>query len=358
MLLLSLAVPSGALAASPAEGKVTVLDPVFVEAAPLASGAAGIPWQYFTVPGFEIISRCPNTFNEAYALALGKATAARLAFLPADFWGELPTPIKIVIYNRPPDPSEGYVQFNPIDLAWSSEDSAILGSDSVRLSHPLTLGDGDTFINCGNYWGIQPGLSDFSVDVDSAILIESRAPRLPAWFVAGVEGQRGLFAHRAIRSSPQGDSLVLPNAVWTTTSETMAIQDEARKMRKDGKKPRARTLLALGDLFGGGVAPEQRDLWNAEASLLVRWGLYRSGNRQGFLGFVAHCAKEPVTEALFRKHLGLGYAEAHGSLADYLPDAAMRLHHGPAGGPRPRIPGHPRRHVDRGGADRRGLGAP
>ena len=317
-----LAWPVCALAAAPADGKVTLLDPVFVEAAPVATGAAGIPWQYFAVPGFEVISRCPNAFNEAYARALEKATAARLAFLPAEFWGELPTPIKVVIYNRPPDPREGYVQLSPIDLTWSSEDSAILGSDSVRLSHPLTLGDGDTFINCGNYWDVQPGLADFSVDVDSAILLETRAPRFPAWFIAGVEGPRGLYSHRALRSSLQGDRLVLPNAVWTTTSETMAIQDEAKRRRKDGGPPRVRTLLPLGDLFGADVGPDQRDLWGAEASLFVRWGLFRSGNRQGFLDFVRRTAKEPVTEALFRECLGRGYPEVQRQLSDYLPEAA------------------------------------
>jgi hypothetical protein len=318
----ALAWPLSALAAAPADGKVTLLDPVFVEASPVASGAAGIPWQYFTVPGFEVISRCPNAFNEAYARALQNATAARLAFLPADFWGELPTPIKIVIYNRPPDPREGVVQLNPIDLTWSSEDSAILRSDSVRLSHPLTLGDGDTFINCGNYWDIQPGLADFSVDVDSAILLETRAPRFPAWFIAGVEGQRGLYSHRALRSSLQGDSLVLPNAVWTTASETMAIQDEARKRRKDGGQPRARTLLPLGELFGADVGPDHRDLWGAEASLFVRWGLFRSGNRQGFLDFVRRAAREPVSEALLRDCLGRGYPDVERQLGGYLPDAA------------------------------------
>ena len=305
-----------------AEGKVTLLDPVFVEASPVASGAAGIPWQYFSVPGFEIISRCPNSFNESYAAALEKATAARLALLPREFWGELPTPIKIVIYNRPPDPRRGYVSLNPIDLSWSSESSAILGSDSVQLSHPVTLGDGDTFINCGNYWEIQPGLGDFSVDVDSAVLIETRAPRFPGWFVAGVEGPRGLYSHRGIRSSAQGDLMVLPNAVWTTVAETVAIQDEARKKPKDGEKPRARDLLPLGDLFSGAVSAEQRDLWNAEAALFVRWGLFRSGERQAFLDLVSQAASGPVTEALFRKYLGLGYAEVQQRLGEYLPEAA------------------------------------
>ena len=158
--------------------------------------------------------------------------------------------------------------------------------------------------------------------MDSGILLGTRAPRFPAWFIAGVEGPRGLYSHRALRSSLQGDSLVLPNAVWTTTSETMAIQDEARKRRKDGGPPRVRTLLPLGILFGADVGPDQRDLWNAEASLFVRWGLFRSGNRQGFLDFVRRTAREPVTEALFRECLGQGYPEVQRQLGEYLPEAA------------------------------------
>ena len=322
ILLGSIVLLSNARGAAPGDGKVTVLDPVFVEASPVASGAAGIPWQYFAAPGYEVISRCPNAFNEAYALALKKATAARLAFLPAEFWGDLPTPMKIVIYNRPPDSRESYVQLNPIDLTWSAEDSSILGSDSVRLSHPLTLGDGDAFINCGNYWDIQPRLGDFSVDVDSAILIETRAPRFPSWFVAGVEGPCGVYSHRALRSSFQGDVMVLPNAVWTTTAETVAIQEEAKKMRKDGGKPHVRAMLPLGEVFSDGMGSDQRELWNAEAALFLRWGLFRNGKRQAFLDFVNQATKEPVTEALFRKYLGLGYADVQRQLGDYLPDAA------------------------------------
>jgi len=299
-----------------------VLDPVFVEASPVASGAAGIPWQYFTVPGFEIISRCPNAFNEAYAQALERATAARLAFLPAEFWGELPTPIKIVMYNRPPDPREGAVQLNPIDLTWSSEDSAILGSDSVLLSHPLTLGDGDTYINCGNYWDIQSGLSDFSVDVDSAILIESRVPHLPAWFIAGTVGQCGLFSHRAIRSALLGYVAVLPNAIWTTTDDTLAIQQEAARTAKGREKPRVRMLPPIDELLHNSGSRDQRDLWNAESALLVRWGLFGSGKRQAFLDFVDQATREPVSEAMFRRFLGFGYVEAQRRLGEYLPDAA------------------------------------
>ena len=78
------------------DGGVTMLEPVFVEA------STGDPWNYFTVPGFEVISHCSDSFNTTYARALERATAARLAVLPAEFWGDLPTPMKVILYNREP----------------------------------------------------------------------------------------------------------------------------------------------------------------------------------------------------------------------------------------------------------------
>lgn len=304
------------------DSRITVLDPVFVEAFPVATGHSGIPWQYFSVPGFEIISRCPAAFNEAFARAVARSTAARLALLPGDFWGVLATPIKIILYDRVPEQRDGPIQLNPIDLTWSPEDGAIMGSDSIQLSHPVTLGDGDTFINCGNYWDIQAGQSDFSVDVDSAILIETRVPHLPAWFVAGLVGPRGLYTHRGTLATPQGDFLLLPNAIWTTTAETVAIQNETKEKHKDGWKAPVRVTLPVDILFAGAADPEKRDLWNAEAALFVRWGLYKSGDRQAFLDFVNQATREPVTEPMLRSHLGLGYAEVTERLGDYLPQAA------------------------------------
>jgi len=80
---------SATVSLSGSSSQVTVLDPVFVE----ASSTTGTPWQYLSTPGFEIISRCPYTFNAAFVRALEKSEAARLALLPAPFWGDIPTPI-------------------------------------------------------------------------------------------------------------------------------------------------------------------------------------------------------------------------------------------------------------------------
>jgi hypothetical protein len=275
------------------------------------------------LPGYEVLSHCPDDFNEMYLSALQEATAARLAFLPASFWGEMPTPIKIVLYDRAPEKREGIVPGSPIDLSWAPENGAVVGSGSVQLSHPVTVGDGDTYISCGNYWYLDSTSHDLSVDPDSEILIGNRVPRFPAWFVAGVEGPCGIYVNRLIRSSPSGGYVALPNALWTSLAETIAIQGESREKNKEVPSRHAHALLPLGDLFSGRVRADQRDLWNAESALLVRWGLFRSGDRKAFLDFVEQTAREPVTEALFRKFLGMDFADAERQLREYLPRAVM-----------------------------------
>ena len=316
-LLYPLAVLADTPKPSPADGETTMLEPVFVEA------STQTPWRYLSIPGYEILSHCPEDFNTAYVRALRDATAARLAFLPASFWGEMATPMKIVLYDRAPEKREGIVPSNPVDLSWAPENRAIVGSGSVQLTHPATVGDGDTYLSCGNYWSLHSASSGLSVDPDSEILLENRVPRFPAWFVAAVEGPCGIYVNRLIKSGPIGAEVVLPNALWTSLTETIAIQNESRekKKKKNGSAKHVRTLLPLRDLFGGHVGPGQETLWNAESALLVRWGLFRSGARKGFLDFVEQASKEPVTEELFRQHLGMGYADAERQMGDYLPAA-------------------------------------
>jgi hypothetical protein len=287
-----------------AKDEPVALEPVFVEA------ASANPWEYFAVPGFEVISHCPDDFNASYARALRRATAARAALLPGDFWGELPTPMKVVLYNRPLEPEADFLKAKPIDLAWSAGDPAHIGSGSVRQAHPVLVGDGDTYISCGNYYNLLTDGQELYLDPDSELRLAVRVPQFPGWFQAGLEGRFGLFRDRRIDS----DTVVLPNAVWMSPAETAALQ-------KDPKHPRQ--LLPLEAIFGG-YAPEGKKLaWQAQAALVVRWGLYAreadgSDHREGFLDFVRQSAREPVTEAMFRGFLGMGYREAQARLDAYL----------------------------------------
>jgi tetratricopeptide (TPR) repeat protein len=302
------------LRAAPPDAEVTVMEPVFVEA------SSTDPWYYFSVPGFEVISHCPETFNETYARALRISTAARLAVLPSSFWGDMPTPMKIVLYNREPEQHGGFRNGNPIDLNWSSGDGLSVGAGIVQRSYPVTVGDGDTFINCGNYWNVQASIENFSVDPDSDVRLRNRVPTLPAWFVEGIEGQYGLYPNRIIQATVFSSAAVLPSATWISNAETMAIQNEAKEKRRDGKV-RPREMLPLAAIFSGNFPQDRGNLANSEGALLVRWGLYGSGNRQAFLDFVDQASREPVTEALFQRHLGFGFQEAMARLQAYLPTA-------------------------------------
>ncbi len=314
ILLWPLVAPFGYADNAPSSGDVTVLEPVFVEA------SSGNPWLYFSVPGFEVISHCPEGFNETYARALQISTAARFAVLPAPFWGDMPTPMKIVLYNREPEAHGGFGRGNPIDLNWSSGDGRSVGTGSIQRSYPVTVGDGDTFINCGNYWNVQASIDNFSVDPDSDLRIRNRVPELPAWFVEGMEGQYGLYPNRIIQSTVFSNALVLPSATWISNSETLAVQNEAKAKHKDGKA-HIREMLPLGNIFSGAVPADKKDLGNSEGALFVRWGLYGSGSRQAFLDFVDGASREPATEELFRRCFGFGYDEALARLEDYLPKA-------------------------------------
>jgi tetratricopeptide (TPR) repeat protein len=308
-----LAVPLRNLGGEAADGNVTVMEPVFVEA------SSTDPWIYFSVPGFEVISHCPDSFNETYARALQLATAARLAVLPAGFWGDLPTPMKIILYNRRPERKEGFSRGSPIDLNWVSGESGSLGSATVVHSYPVTVGDGDTYINCGNYWDVRTDSDNFSVDPDSDIRLGTRVPKLPSWFVEAMEGQYGLYPNGIVRGGAFSSEVVLPSALWISTAETLAIQEEAKD--KHTREHRRRATLPLGLLFSGAVPANERDLGYSEGALLVRWGLFGSGNRQAFLEFVDKASREPVTEDLFRKSFGMGYDEALAQLDAYLPRA-------------------------------------
>jgi len=306
---LALAWPAARASGNPEQAPPVVLEPLFVEA------SSANPWQHFTVPGFEVISHCPDDFNLAYARALQRSTAARAAILPADFWGTLASPMKIVLYNREAPEGQFLGRPRPIDLSWSADGEAPAGSYGIRRSHPAMVGDGDTFINCGNYHNLLSAADDFYVDPDSEVLLRCRVPQFPSWFVEALEGPCGLLAGRVAEAGPLGrDSVVLPALTWMSRAETAAIQ-------KDPKRPRA--LLPMGELFGGAVSERDQPAWDAQVALFARWGLFRReadgrDHREAFLGFVRAAASQPVDEALFRGFFEMGYAEAGARLGDYV----------------------------------------
>jgi hypothetical protein len=291
---------------------VTVLDPFIV----LAS--KGPPWRYFSVPGFEVLSRCPDRFNETYARALQRSIAARAALLPPGFFADLPTPVKILLYYKAPESGFTFNRPTPIDLQMSPLSDALGKAGAIEEASLAMVGDGDTFINCGNYWNVISRVADLSVDPDTDLLLQLRTPAFPAWFKVGTTGRHGVFAHRIIQSAAGGREVaVLPNAFWVSRDETIAIQKDPRHPHES---------LPLARLFDGSGRVLHPELWDSEAALFVRWGLFApeadgTAFREAFLRFVDRVTREPVNEQLFRDCFGMGFAEAERRLDQYLPRA-------------------------------------
>jgi len=309
------------------------------------------PWEYISLPGFEILSRCPNDFTAAYVHALQKAKRARLAILPDEFWGELATPMKIILYNEKPKWAEGGNLPRSMDLAWSSGNKAIARSKPINQSQLSVVSDDDLFISCGNYRSIiQPyltaktfdyyasqvaatdgkgsDLTDFTVDPDSDLRLHKRLPRFASWFTVGMLGQFGLYANHVIESASTGEVLVLPNAIWKSPEETIVMQEAISQNRKRKKKhnlpPPA--LVPLGVFFKDSASPENIAIWNSEAALIVRWGLFAKekdgkDHRAAFLQFVDQTTREPVSEPPFQKCFGLSFHEVEERLKEYMPTA-------------------------------------
>jgi hypothetical protein len=309
--LFLLCTPAG-MAASEA---VTVLEPFIV----LAS--KGPPWRYFSVPGFEVLSRCPDRFNETYARALQRSVAPRAALLPPGFFAVLPTPVKILLYYKVPESGFTFNRTTPIDLQMSPLSDALGVTDAIEETSPAMVGDGDTFISCGNYWKVISDVRDLLIDPDTDLLLQLRTPAFPAWFKAGATGPSGVFAHRIIQSVAGGREVaVLPNAFWISRDETIAIQKDPRHPRES---------LPLSRLFDGSGRSPHRELWDSEAALFVRWGLFEkeadgTSYREAFLRFVDRATREPTTEQLFRDCFGMGFTEAQWRLDLFLARAVTK----------------------------------
>jgi len=158
-------------------------------------------------------------------------------------------------------------------------------------------------------------VTDLSVDPDTDILLQLRAPTFPAWFKAGLTGPNGLFAHRIIQTTLGGHPLArFLNASWISSDETALLQ-------KNPLHPRQ--LLPLPQLFDGSGREISPSLWDSEAALFVRWGLLArepdgSDHRTAFLQFVDRATREPTTEAMFHECFGRGMVDVQQKLGAYL----------------------------------------
>ncbi len=313
----------GAFAAGAAEGKVVALPPFLVE-----EKASALPWRYAEVAGVEVLSSCSDRLTRELIANHHRLHVLLGELLPPALqlqMTEKQTLLFIDSAHQPATSPEVVAQL------------ALTSAEQDRLVDPaVPLDDGRlrrrppppryTFLPNLRLWDRDSGTL-FAVvrekEFDAkrvalapdhvAYLLRNRLPALPPWFISGVLTLQA-------RAEFTADTLTLERLDWPLASGAAAL--------KTGAEAR-RALLPLGEFFAGDLssgdpAPgEALSLWQAQAALVVHWGLGGRGapRRAALWQFVARAATEPVTAALFQECFGFDFAPAQQQLTAYLPEA-------------------------------------
>ncbi len=308
------------------------LPPFIVEEA-----TKGPPWRYGQIPGFEILSRCPDRVTRGLAEAHSRLHALLTLLLPEQLQLTFTVPKVIIYYDE------------ELQSAASKEVMAAMVREQEKKQPPPTMevqlpgrfgGRGiPVQLNAAPRFNFLPNLrltdkdamtvfalvregsfsSDHLVltrDYLSYLLFE-RAPSLSGWYAAGVLG-----LYDGMEFEP--GALKFHALVWISEAETDAL-----KKLPPGTSP----LRPLAQFLTTGVpartepnAEQLRERWKAQAALLVRWALdgRTPAQRAAFSDFVARASFEPITEASFQLGLGVDFATADKQLAAYLPVAVKK----------------------------------
>jgi hypothetical protein len=329
----------GTGAAGAAEARVIALPPFLVE-----EKAQPLPWRYAEVAGMEVLSTCPDGFTRQLIanhhrlhVLLGELLPPALQFQTT----EKRTLLFVDSTRQPPSSQEVVARMALTAAEQDRLDDSLVPLDDGRLRRRpppprytflpnLRLWDRDAgvlfaIVNEREFDANRVALTPDYV----SYLLRNRLPALPPWYVSGV---LTLFA----RATFTEDTLTFDRTDWLSATGSAAL-----KAGPEANHP----LLPLAEFFAGDLsardpaAGEGLSLWQAQAALLVRWGLSGRGapRRSALWTFAERAATEPVTEALFRECLGLDFATAHQQLTAYLPESIRdRLTLRPA--QRPRLP--------------------
>lgn len=356
-LLLALAASAVPAAEAPPPGanETVNLPPLLVE-----WKGAPLRWRYLAQPGFELLTVCSEETAVAFAQRNHRLLELLRTLIADRFLSKSSVPEIHVIFDEDIARARSREVINEmvqeLGLRPDLDGNLHLARETEPVSMSLALNSGQgvprivrirpkqvIFLpnlrlqeaDSLGVFSILPAKSTnltFGYSADRLqVLLETRAPALPPWFVAGM---LGIF-----RQAQYGeDEVTLPRLIWLD-------EVESRALARNSDQPRL--LLPMAELFGrrrpaAGTAPTETDaIWAAQGALFVRWALADpTGARRAALEkFVDRLEGEAPSEALFRESFGLGYADARDRLSDYLPEAVVRRLElrGPPPGPLPRI---------------------
>lgn len=343
LLSLAAGLVPGTFAAGATEADVIALPPFLVE-----ETAKGLSWRYAEVDGLEVLSCCPERLTRELVANHHRLHVLLGELLPPALQLQMTEKRSLLFVDsarQPPTSQEVVAQMvrSAADKLRLDEAMARTEPGSLRRPPPprytflpnLRLWDRDAqalfaIVNESEYDANRVALTPDYI----AYLLQNRLPALPPWFISGV---LTLFAQARFTE----DALTLDPLYWPPSSGSAALMSGPEANRP---------LLPLAEFFAGKLSPrdpvpdEALALWQAQAALLVRWGIGGRGSprRAALWKFAARAAAEEVTETLFQECFGLDFATAQPQLAGHLTGATReRLTLRPA--QRPRLPDYPLR---------------
>ena len=324
--------PGGGFASEPTLptelGRVVTLPPLMVE-----GKNAPVRWRYLELPGLEVLSVCDDYTTEEFVQRRLRLNELLHVLVPERFCARSSVPVAHILFNE----ATGRAQSQEIIREMVSKEGASLASDGT-VTLPYSEQTAPTFgrlpaMRASPRISFLPNLrvSDMDATTVFAIISETnhpkftftpdevefflkrRTPALPDWLIEGV---LGLYRQAELHD----DEVVVRPATWPSDMESAALQ-------RDPKRPSI--LLPMQELLtrvrpGDGQELGETDrVWQLQCALLVRWALAdKSGARkEAFWQFVERLETEPLSEALFQKHFGLGFPEARDRLGEYLSTA-------------------------------------
>lgn len=318
---------------------MVALPPFLVEEA-----ARPLPWRYADVAGLEVLSSCSERLTRDLVANHHRLHALLGELLPPALQLKMTEKRSLLFVDSahlPPTSQEVMAQMVLTAAQLQQFDDTVVPLDDGRLRRRpppprytflpnLRLWDRDAQVLFAIVRESEFDPNRIALTPDYvAYVLRNRLPALPPWYISGV---LTLFA----RARFTEDALTLDRLDWLSASGSAALQTGPAANR---------ALLPLADFFAGELSAgdpgpgEALSLWQAQAALLVRWGLSGRGapRRAAFWTFVARAAVEPLTEALFQECFSIDFATAQKQLTEYLPEAIReRLALRPA--QRPRLP--------------------
>jgi hypothetical protein len=312
---------------APAPGAAIEMEPFFV-------AENGVPWRYVRLPGFQILSRYPDSTTRDFMRGLDRAQRLLGMVVPGEFQARFDVPHILILCDEgmmSPMSREVMVGSASQD-AWGA--NVLTDASGPRVFPNAEVVDRDRIATLvTNHGGSLAARVVLINPWHVRLLLDRRTPQLPSWLITGVmslysdlygankttaiknaeaEARQRRRDEGAGKVAPKESDLVttdsaatetyqqdtafvyrIPPFVWISPEETKRVGGGAAFLRGYGSDKSA----LMSDLLTHEPASDSPD-WKARSSLFVRWALDRETrpHANALTEFLADLAGGPSTE--------------------------------------------------------------